>query len=206
LNFLAHLVLSGDDEGLRLGAMLGDFVRGRRALKKYPEGIRRGIELHRFIDGFTDDHPAVTSLREQFDKPFRRYSGIIIDMALDHELAMRWSDYRSESLEEFDDGVRRMLERNRQWVPGRLDGFMQYADRRGLFAAYREVPEIIHTLQGIGRRFLRSNPLHQVDEIWADFEPRFSTCFTELFPDAQANVEAWLASRQSTEKSTINGS
>ena len=25
MNFLAHLVLAGDDDGLRLGAMLGDF-------------------------------------------------------------------------------------------------------------------------------------------------------------------------------------
>ena len=206
MNFLAHLVLAGDDEGLRLGAMLGDFVRGRRVLRKYPDDIRTGIELHRFIDQYTDAHPSVVSLRQSFDKPFRRYAGIIIDVALDHELAVHWSDYRVDTLEAFDAEIRDMLQRNQEWVPARLDNFMEYADGRGLFAAYRETSEIIHTLRGIGRRFLRSNPLHRVDEIWAQYQPRFASCFVELFPQAQTDVASWLKHRQRSSKSTTTGS
>ena len=206
MNFLAHLVLAGDNEGLRLGAMLGDFVRGRRVLRKYPDSVRLGIELHRFIDQYTDAHPAVVTLRESFNKPFRRYAGIIIDVALDHELAVRWSDYRDESLEDFDADVRRLLASHQEWVPGRLNNFMKYADGRGLFAAYREPSEIIHTLRGIGRRFLRSNPLHRVDEIWPQYEPQFSACFVEMFPGTQADVATWLEARRQKEKSTTTGS
>ena len=198
MNFLAHLVLAGDDDELRLGAMLGDFIRGKRVLAKYPDQIRKGIELHRHIDRYTDDHPAVVSLRESFDKPFRRYSGIIIDVALDHELAMRWDSYSEVTLEEFDRGVRDFLAVNQQWVPKGLDSFMTYADSRGLFANYRSEEEIIHSLRGIGRRFLRSNPLHRVDEIWADYKPRFVTCFDEFFPQVQLEVNRWLNERSTT--------
>ena len=50
MNFLAHLVLAGADEDLRMGAMLGDFVRGREALQSFEPPVQTGILLHRRID------------------------------------------------------------------------------------------------------------------------------------------------------------
>lgn len=198
MNFLAHLHLAGDDEGLRMGALLGDFTRGRRALKKYPDEVQRGIALHRFIDSMTDEQEAVVSLRDQIEAPFRRYAGIIIDLALDHELSLRWEAYSDVSLETFDREVREMLERNSALVPNRLRAFMNYADRRGLFAAYRHEREILHSLRGIGRRFLRPNPLHRVEEIWSGLKPQFSECFETVYPIVQSEVAAWLKRRSTT--------
>ncbi|MEJ2383825.1 MAG: DUF479 domain-containing protein, partial [Xanthomonadales bacterium] len=93
MNFLAHLFLAGDEEALRLGALLGDFVRGREALAAYPEPVREGIRMHRHIDAFIDTLPDFERLRSGFEPPFRRYAGIIIDLGLDHELARRWPEY-----------------------------------------------------------------------------------------------------------------
>ena len=50
MNYLAHLCLANGDSGLMLGGMFGDFVRGRRALRAFPEQVRQGIVLHRYID------------------------------------------------------------------------------------------------------------------------------------------------------------
>ena len=50
MNFLAHLQLAGADENLRMGAMLGDFVRGRAALEAFKPEVQTGILLHRRID------------------------------------------------------------------------------------------------------------------------------------------------------------
>ena len=72
MNFLAHLLLAGDDEGLRLGAMLGDFVRGKQALAEYDDDIQRGTMLHRHIDAFTDSLPGISELRSGLLPPFRR--------------------------------------------------------------------------------------------------------------------------------------
>lgn len=198
MNFLAHLVLAGDDDYLRLGAMLGDFVRGRRVLAGYPRELARGIRLHRHIDALTDALPEVMTLREAFVPPFRRYAGIIIDLGFDHVLARRWADYGTGSLEDFDHDVRDLLERHRRWVPVRLQRFMAYADRRGLFAAYREESEILHSLRGVGRRMSRPNPLHRVDTIWQDFAPRFDACFGSVFGQVQSAVAAWLRSTSTT--------
>ena len=201
MNFLAHLLLAGDDEGLRLGAILGDFVRGKQALAEFDDDIQRGIMLHRHIDAFTDSLPGISELRSWFLPPFRRYGGIIIDLAFDYELAIRWNGYSETSLEDFDQGVREMLARHDNHLTGQLKGFMRYADRRGLFTAYREESEILYSLRGVGRRLSRPNPLHRVHEVWGDFEPLVSARFEQVFEEIQLDVVEWLKSR-----STITGS
>ena len=198
MNFLAHLVLAGDDDGLRLGGMLGDFVRGRRALADYPKDVRLGIELHRHTDQFFDSLPEVAELRRSFPPLFRRYSGIVIDLAFDHELARRFSSYSTQSLEAFDQEIHHLLSKNDQLIPDRLRQFMSYAERRGLFAAYREKSEILISLSGIGTRLSRPNPLHRVVEIWDELAPEFSACFEPVFPQVQSDVSRWLKSRSTT--------
>jgi len=194
MNFLAHLYLAGDDEGLRLGAMLGDFIRGGLEDSNLPVPALQGIKLHRHIDQFIDALPEVAELRTLFSQPFRRYSGIIIDLAMDHELARRWDEFSAVPLKEFDRQVRSMLARHQGTVPDDLARFMNYADRRGLFASYRNQEEILFSLRGIGKRLSRSNPLHRVDEIWETVEPPMSQAFEQVFPKVQESVADWLES------------
>lgn len=201
MNFLAHLYLAGDDEDLRFGALLGDFIRGKHALEPYSAGLRRGIYLHRHIDAFTDTLPGVAGLRSSFSPPFRRYGGIIIDMGMDYELANNWDLYSSLTLSEFDTGVRTLLDEHEALVPPGLRRFMNYADRRGLFAAYRQRDEVLYSLRGIGGRLSRPNPLHRVGEIWDEFEPLLKAAFRPVFSAVQSEVSAWL-----NEKSTTTGS
>ena len=192
MNFLAHLLLAGDDEGLRLGALLGDFVRGNPRSLNFSAATYRGILLHRFIDQHTDSLPDVARLRGHFQPPFRRYAGIIIDLAFDHELAQRWAEYSNCTLLQFDSEVRKLLARHQEVVPAELHAFMRYADQRGLFAAYREESEILFSLYGLGRRLSRSNPLHRVGEIWHEMKPALSVGFGTVFPKVQQGVTAWL--------------
>jgi acyl carrier protein phosphodiesterase len=192
MNFLAHLFLAGDDEGLRLGALLGDFVHGHVDKPTVPAVARRGILLHRWIDHYIDSRPEVALLRERFEPPFRRYGGIIVDLAFDHQLALHWNRYADVTLEQFDRDVRDLLARHQASLPEDLLAFMRYADRRGLFAAYRDEAEILHSLRGLGRRLSRPNPLSRVGEIWADLQPALSQTFRLVFPQVQRAVTEWL--------------
>lgn len=198
MNFLAHLLLAGEDEDLRLGALFGDFVRGRTALATFRPPVQLGIMLHRHIDAYTDSLPAIAALRTGFPAEFRRYAGIIIDLAFDHELALNWERRGRQSLEAFDADVRTMLERHAREIPEGLGRFMLYADRRGLFAAYRNKSEILHSLRGIGRRLTRPNPLHRVEEIWDPVALGVRRCFDPVFDDIQSDVERWLKSKSTT--------
>lgn len=201
MNFLAHLYLARHDDELMLGGLVGDFVRGRRALKRFPPGVRQGIELHRWIDGQTDQSEEMGRLRELFPGKFRRYAGIILDLAFDHELARRWPEFHDRPLEAFDRDIRVLLQENRALLPDGLVRFMAYADRRGLFAAYRREDEVLVSLAGIGRRLRRPNPLHRCGEIWNDIRQPCRSGFDDYFPRLQGEVDAWLNLR-----STMTGS
>lgn len=183
MNFLAHSLLARGDDGLMMGALLGDFVRGRDALDALPAPIRSGVRLHRRIDRHTDRSAPVHDLRPRFPPPFRRYAGIVIDVGFDHCLAKDWARWAEGSLEAFDAEIRAVLSRHEASVPPELERFMAYADRRGLFAAYRDPGEILFTLANMGRRFTRSNPLHRVGEIWDEVLPPMQVAFDALFPE-----------------------
>ena len=64
--------------------------------------------------------PRPPSYANRYPRPFRRYAGIITDLAYDHELAKNWSDYMEEDLRAFDDGVRQMLSRHQELLPDRF--------------------------------------------------------------------------------------
>jgi len=191
MNFLAHLCLASGDSNLMLGGLFGDFIRGRRALRAFPVPVRQGIILHRYIDHRTDHSSVVKKLRPKFPREFRRYSGIIIDLAFDHELALNWWRYMPQSLERFDVETRDLIRDNHELVPEGLTHFMQYADRNGLFTAYRDEDVILYALAGLGTRLSRSNPLHRVAEIWPQLTLEFRSSFREFFPRIQSDVEAW---------------
>jgi acyl carrier protein phosphodiesterase len=191
MNFLGHLCLANGDSGLMLGGLFGDFVRGRRALRAFPEPVRQGIVLHRYIDRCTDHSTVVKKLRTRFPREFRRYAGIIIDLAFDHELAVNWWRHMSGSLERFDVETRDLLRENEELVPEGLIRFMRYADRHGLFTAYREEDVILFALAGLGTRLTRPNPLHRVAEIWPDMVPEFRVAFRQFFPQIQSEVLEW---------------
>ncbi len=198
MNFLAHLCLASGDDGLMLGGLFGDFVRGRRALRDFPEPVRQGIVLHRYIDKCTDRSPVFKKLRTRFPREFRRYSGIIIDLAFDHELAINWWRYMPGSLEKFDLETRDLLRDNAELVPEKLHAFMRYADRHGLFTSYREEDVILFALAGIGTRLTRPNPLHRASEIWPELAPEFKLAFREFFPQIQSEVFDWRKLRSTT--------
>lgn len=79
MNFLAHTYLSGENDDLKIGNFLGDFVKGRLnklSQNQYTEGIIKGIALHREIDYFTDNHPIVKQSIDRLQPKYHKFSEI----------------------------------------------------------------------------------------------------------------------------------
>src|ERR1051325_10142199 len=104
MNYLAHLFLAEDDPESLLGNLLGDFVKGAKK-DDYPDSIRRGIELHRKVDRFTDAHRVVRSSLSLISPARRRFAGVLVDIFYDHLLAKDWQIYSSVPLATFSQKV-----------------------------------------------------------------------------------------------------
>lgn len=123
MNFLAHLYLSGESPRIKVGNFIGDWVKGSN-FENYPDDIRKGIIIHRHIDSFTDKHPLFKKTAKLFYPKFKRFSGIITDMAFDHILAARWENYNRISLNKFARQSYILLMANYAHLPMRVQGFL----------------------------------------------------------------------------------
>ena len=79
MNCLAHIYLSGNDEELLFGNFIGDGVKGNQIDDYRPE-IQAGINLHRFIDHYTDNHLVTAEARKIIRPDFRKYAGVVLDV------------------------------------------------------------------------------------------------------------------------------
>jgi acyl carrier protein phosphodiesterase len=158
MNHLAHALLAGADDGVVLGSLLGDFWRGAPD-PSWPAAVRGGVLLHRKIDVYTDSHPDVATARTLFERPWRRYSGILLDIYFDHVLARDWPRLGRGSLDDFSASIGALLRAHESWLPAGLNRFAGYFRAHGLFAAYAQRQVIERVLAGVGSRLRHANPL-----------------------------------------------
>jgi len=111
MNFLAHIYLSGDNDLLKIGNFMADSIRGNHYLD-YPDELRKGILLHRYIDTFTDAHPIYRKSKHRLHEKYGHYSGVIMDIVYDHYLAKNWATYSDVSLEEYAATFYKLLQNN----------------------------------------------------------------------------------------------
>ena len=74
MNFLAHFHLAWPDQDLVAGGLEGDYHKGP-VDASLSDGLQRGVRLHRAIDAYTDSHPALAGLRQEFTPRLRRFAG-----------------------------------------------------------------------------------------------------------------------------------
>lgn len=100
MNFLGHLYFSRNNTDLMASNLLGDFIKGKD-LSNYTQITQQGIFLHRSIDSYIDQHPAVKELLHILYKPLPKIAGIAVDLYFDHLLAKNWNRYHETKLEDF---------------------------------------------------------------------------------------------------------
>ncbi len=183
MNFLAHIYLSGENEGTIIGNFIADGIKGKKYLK-YPESIQKGILLHRAIDSYTDSHPIVRKSTKRLHEKHGHYSGVIVDILYDHYLAKNWSEYHDIPLEEYISNFYDLLQDNYTILPTRIQRMMPYMMADNWLLSYATVPGISKILDQMSVRVKgRSNmnfAVIELKEFYAEFEDEFTNFFEEL--------------------------
>ena len=192
MNHLAHLVLAGPNPDHRLGALLGDHVKGRLALQTLPAGLRSGVVLHRRIDAWTDAHPVVLDLARGLDPPWRRYSGVILDVLFDAMLVRNWCRYHARPLAQFAKEIDDLLMARRAELPARLIRFALWARAVDLWTRYDERAMLDEIFSRLARRHGRLEPLASGTRLLEQRETEIEQTFNEVFPDLQARARSFL--------------
>ena len=193
MNFLAHLYLAGDDEDLIVGQMLGDFLEPRWR-EKYSPRVCDGIDLHHFVDRFTDTHSVVAEARMLVRPPYRRFAGVLLDVFFDHFLARDWARHVPDTtLPEFARSRYAVLERNEQRLSPRLQQALPSMVRHDWLNAYARRDGIERVLRGVSRRLSRENPLGEGAELLDEIGLQLETAFESFFPELVAANEVEIS-------------
>ena len=183
MNFLAHIYLSGDDEGITIGNFIADGVKGK-SYQKYPQKIQKGILLHRGIDSYTDSHPTVKQSTKRLHKNYGHYSGVIVDILYDHFLAKNWKNYHNTPLDEYVDDFYGLLRNSYEILPTRIRRMMPYMISDNWLLSYATIPGISRILDQMNMRTKGKSKMNfavmELEEYYVEFEEEFTSFFTEL--------------------------
>ncbi len=190
MNHLAHLFLAEGHPEWLAGAFLGDVVKGQ--LNQIEDvRTREGIELHRVIDAFTDSHTVTHKSRLRFQPHFRRYGGIMTDIAFDHFLSSTWSKWDNRSMTAFSDEVFTEVLALREQLPPNVVQTCERMRDRGVLQAYASDEFVARSYLHLSTRLTRSNPLN---EAFAEFEQHkddLAEDFEEFFPELISFCHDW---------------
>ena len=150
MNFLAHIYLSGEEEEIKIGNFIGDYIKGS-AFHIYPDKIKEGILLHRFIDTFTDKNKFTLEAKAPFTPKYRKYSGIVIDIIYDHFLASNWEKYSNIPLKDFVDDFHNLLIKNNGMLPMEVQKFIPKLIANNRLYSYKDIDGIRSVLSTMAK-------------------------------------------------------
>lgn len=172
-----------------VGNFIADTVRGKR-MDEYPESIREGILLHRFIDTFTDEHPTVLLTRKRLYPHFGKYAAVVQDVFYDHFLAKNWKSHHHLELNEFTAFVYQTLGESRHHFNQRAERTFHFMQSQDWLSNYATEEGIHRSLSGLSRRAkFTSNMEKSIPVLRAkrsDLEEDFAAFFPELVAEVKA--------------------
>jgi len=192
MNFLVHLFLSGNDNDLLVGNLLGDFVKGRLE-GRYPVRIERGIELHRRIDSFCAENRHFILSKRRIDPSFGHYRGVLVDLFYDHFLARNWAEHSEIPFPRFLSDTRLVMEEYRHYLPERLQALIPFIFSE-LLPSYLEIDGISSALERMSTRIKRRNRLGEGGEELKRHYPALHDDFGLFFPELRRFVRDWQGS------------
>lgn len=157
MNFLFHMLLSGDNEQILVGNFMGDFVKGPLTGRLSGQ-ISQGVTLHRRIDSFAGHNELFRRSRLRLDPHYGLYRGVLVDLFYDHFLVREWQEWSEETFDAYLLRCRAIVERHRAELPERMQPLVPVIFDE-LLPSYGEVGGIGRALERMSRRVSRANPL-----------------------------------------------
>jgi acyl carrier protein phosphodiesterase len=183
MNYLAHIYLSGNNDLIKIGNFMADGIRGTDYLI-FPEGIKKGILLHRQIDTFTDAHPIYRKSKHRLHEKYGHYAGVIMDILYDHFLAKNWYQYSDVKLEDYAESFYKSLSKNYELLTEKTKKALPYMMARNWLVSYATIAGIEMILFQMDHRTKNRahmhEAIHELQAFYIDFETEFTLFFEEL--------------------------
>jgi len=199
VNHLTHLYLADPTPDCRLGALMGDYVKGPLE-NRYPPEIRWGLKQHRLLDRFAESNAWFRRSKQRLCPTFRHCRGIMVDVVYDHFLARNWPYYSSMPLETFAGSIYLLLEERQAILPPALQKAAPRLVAADWLVACRVTEPLDGILHRIASRLSRPNLLADgLDELLRNYGG-LERDFTGFMTDAAGFMSALRRQRTGTDR------
>lgn len=183
MNYLAHAYLSFGDPEIITGNIISDFVKGRKKYE-YPSRILGGIDLHRAIDQFTDEHAVNKEVAKIFKPAYGLYSSAFIDVLYDHFLAKQLAAHGDEQLQKFASHVYASIDKHVAILPHSFNNIFPFMKQHNWLYNYqygwgieRSIAGLVHRAKYISDS---STAYKLFEQKYSDLENAYKLFFPEL--------------------------
>ena len=190
MNYLAHALLAGEDPALRVGGVIGDWIKGSLP-GVLPEDIAKGVALHRAIDTFADSQPSFRRSRSRISVVRRRYAGVLVDVFYDHLLARNWAAINHGSLDEYCKTVYLSIEDRLNELPISSHPGLTLMAKENWLSSYAQIEGIADVLARMSRRARQPNPLANGEQEFLADVDGFTSDFYEWLHDMKRFCQQW---------------
>ena len=167
-----------------IGNFITDFITKPQE-KDYSAKIQVGIQLHRMIDQFTDDHPVVKEGVSRLRKHQGKYAPVVLDICYDHLLARNWKKYSDEHIDLFATHTYEQLKSRYDILPKRLMKSLPAMIEGNWLMSYELKNGLEFTFEQVKKRVRFDNQLsNAVDDFYKDYD-FYEKGFLEFFPELQ---------------------
>ncbi|KAA6439165.1 DUF479 domain-containing protein [Dyadobacter flavalbus] len=199
MNFLAHILLSGNKEGVIMGNYVGDFIKGlltEEKTKDWNPDYVLGLKLHRFIDSFTDTHELVRDTKKMAAASNGKLAGIVTDIYFDYFLAKYFNDYASEPLHVYAHHFYTITERNEHLIPPGMVPMVRSMIRQDWLTCYATLDGIDLTFQRLSRRAGFLAPIRTAVSELREHEDFYHEKFNRFFPELQMQADRFISGNE----------
>jgi len=177
----------------------GDGFRGLHWKTTASSEMLLGVELHRFIDSFTDEHELTKKAKALLRPKAKRTASIALDLLGDYFLHKHWETMRvmqdhstSLTVEHFINSMITEIDTHRSLLVGKASHMAPYLTSENWLMSYQTLDGIGHAAQGMALRHpaVKDLPLffkqldsgdYQIAEQW----------FLEFYPKLMQACQQW---------------
>jgi acyl carrier protein phosphodiesterase len=196
MNFLAHLLLSGDNEEVIIGNYVGDFIKGRLMGDKiigWSDHFLLGVKLHRHIDMFTDEHPTVREAKRKAAAVLGKTAGIATDIYFDYFLAKYFNQFCSESLDDYSARMYQIIRENDLLIPVHMKSMVRTMIKQDWLNTYQTLEGISLTFKRLSGRADFLAVLNLAAEDLEANESFYHDKFNTFFPQLQTETVRFIS-------------
>lgn len=192
MNYLVHLSLAYPHAEYIPGNFVFDLLP--RAYKmKYPSSLHTGIQLHKIIDHYSNNHPAMFQFHSGFHPYVHKYAPVASDIVSDYLMYRSWDLYMTIDFNSFTQWIYTNLNRHLGEFPELAQVQTRNMIESNWLYQYRTVDGLEKILRRMNAKLRFEGDLTKVLVPFSSNEKFYLNLFEWFYADMKSYCNDWIS-------------